>query len=148
MYTDENDMKILHEMAKNSRLSFRAVGKKLGLATTTVIHRYERMKKEGIIRNPSIIIDHEKLGYGIVAMIELTVSKGKLVAVEEKLAKKQNVYAVYDVTGDTDAVIFSRFRSRNELNDFVKSLGGMEFVERTNTHLVLNVVKEDMNAAV
>jgi len=26
---------------------------------------------------------------------------------------------------------------------FVKSLLGMEYVERTNTHVVLNVVKED-----
>ncbi len=145
MYIDENDTRILHELAKDSRRSFRTIGKKLGMATTTVIHRYERMKKEGIIRNPSIIIDYEKLGYDIVAMIELTVSKGKLVEIEERLAKRQNVYAVYDVTGDTDAVIFSRFKSRNELNDFVKSLLAMEFVERTNTHLVLNVVKEDTN---
>lgn len=30
-----------------------------------------------------------------------------------------------------------------ELNIFVKSLLTIEFVERTNTHLVLNVVKED-----
>ncbi|MCX6818651.1 MAG: Lrp/AsnC ligand binding domain-containing protein, partial [Candidatus Aenigmarchaeota archaeon] len=74
--------------------------------------------------------------------IELTVSKGKLVEVEEKIAKKHNAFAVYDVTGDTDAMIIARFRSREELNDFVKSLLAMEFVERTNTHLVLNTLKE------
>ena len=148
MYSDDSDMKILHELAKDSRLSFRALGKKLGLATTTVIHRYDKMKKDGIIKYPSLMIDHEKLGYDIVAMIEILVSKGRLVEVEEKISKKQNVYAVYDITGDTDTVILARFKDRKELNDFVKSLLAMEFVERTNTHLVLNVVKEDPNATI
>ena len=148
MYSDDSDMKILRELAKDSRLSFRALGKKLGLATTTVIHRYDKMKKDGIIKYPSLMIDHEKLGYDIVAMIEILVSKGRLVEVEEKISKKQNVYAVYDITGDTDTVILARFKDRKELNDFVKSLLAMEFVERTNTHLVLNVVKEDPNATI
>ena len=148
MSIDDSDMKILHELAKDSRLSFRAIGKKLGLATTTVIHRYEKMKKDGVIKYPSAIIDHEKLGYNIVAMIELVVSKGKLVDDEERIAKKHNVYAVYDITGDMDAVILARFKDRKELNDFVKSLLATEFVERTNTHLVLNVVKEDLNATI
>ena len=145
---DQVDAQILREMARDSRLSFRALGRKLDVATTTVIHRYERMKKEGIIKNPSVVIDYEKLGYNIVALIELTVSKGRLVEVEEKLARKHNVYAVYDVTGDTDAVILARFKDRKELNDFVKSLLVVEFVERTNTHLVLNIMKEDLNATI
>lgn len=148
MSIDDSDMKILRELAKDSRLSFRTMGKKLGLATTTVIHRYEKMKKDGVIKYSSVIIDHEKLGYDIVAMIELVVSKGKLVDVEERIAKKHNVYAVYDITGDMDAVILARFKDRKELNDFVKSLLATEFVERTNTHLVLNVVKEDLNATI
>ena len=148
MSSDDSDAKILHALAKDSRLSFRALGKKLGLATTTVIHRYEKMKKDGIIKYPSMVIDHEKLGYDIVALIELVVSKGRLLEVEEKISKKQNAYAVYDITGDTDAVILARFKDRKELNDFVKSLLAMEFVERTNTHLVLNGVKEDPNATI
>lgn len=145
---DHVDTHILRELARDSRLSFRSIGRKLDIATTTVIHRYERMKKEGIIKNSSVVIDYEKIGYNIVALIELTVSKGRLVEVEEKLAKRRNVYAVYDITGDTDAVILARFKDRKELNDFVKSILAMEFVERTNTHLVLNTVKEDLNATI
>ncbi len=140
---DETDMKILRELSKDSRKSFREIARKLGVATTTVINKYNRLVKNDVIKNPSIVIDHEKIGYTLTAAIELIVSKGKLVEVEEKLAKKHNVYGVYDITGESDALILARFRDRKELNDFVKSLLSMDFVERTNTHLVLNTVKED-----
>ena len=140
---DEEDKKIINELGRNARISYRKLAKKLGLATSTVIHKYERMRAAGIIKGSSIIVDSEKAGYNLLALIEIIVSKGKLVEVEEKIAKRPNVYAVYDITGDTDAMMMARFRSRKELNDFVKGLLAMDFVERTNTHFVLNVVKED-----
>ena len=56
------------------------------------------------------------------------------------------VCAVYDVTGLTDAITIVRVRSRKELNDLVKKILSMEYVERTNTRVVLNTVKEDFNA--
>ncbi len=140
---DETDAKILRELSKDSRASFRKLARSLGIATTTAISKYRRMKEEGIIKNSSIIIDYEKIGYNLTALIELRVSKGKLTEVENNLAHKHNVYAVYDITGADDAVILARFRDRKELNIFVKSLLSMEFIERTNTHLVLNIVKEN-----
>ena len=143
--TDETDMKILRELSKDSRISFRKLARKLGIATTTAISRYRRMKKLGILRCHSVIVDYEKLGYSLTVLIDMRVSKGKLAEVESKIAHKHNVYAVYDVTGADDAVILARFRNREELNDFVKSLLAMEFVERTNTHLVLNTIKEDFS---
>jgi Lrp/AsnC family transcriptional regulator for asnA, asnC and gidA len=53
------------------------------------------------------------------------------------------VQAVYDVTGDFDALVIAKFRSRRELDSFVKSLQTIEFVERTETNLILNIIKED-----
>lgn len=143
MYIDEKDTAILRELSRDSRKSFRKIARRLGIATTTVINKYNNMKGSGIIRYPSLAIDHEKLGYSLSALIEIVVSKGKLMDVEGQIAKKHNAFAVYDITGDTDAMILAKFRDRKELNAFVKSLLAMEFVERTNTHLVLNTIKED-----
>jgi DNA-binding Lrp family transcriptional regulator len=83
------------------------------------------------------------IGFDLAAVIEIVVSKGKLTEVEREIAGMRNVFAVYDITGSTDAIILARFRKRSELSTFIKSLLGMRYVERTNTHVVLNVVKED-----
>lgn len=143
---DSMDEKILKELSKDGRSSFRTLSQKLGVAIGTVASRVRRLEEEGIVKGYSCLIDHEKMGFDIVALIELTVSKGKLEEVERKISEKRNAYGVYDITGSTDAAILARFRDRKELNQFVKELLKMEFVERTNTHVILNVVKEDLRA--
>ncbi len=47
------------------------------------------------------------------------------------------------ITGNTDTVIIAKFKERNELSAFVKSLSSMANVENTITHVVLNTAKED-----
>jgi len=101
------------------------------------------MEKEGIIKGYTAILDYDKLGYELTVVTELTVSKGKLLEMEKEVAKIPNVCAVYDVTGATDAIVIAKFKSREELSNFTKSLLSMPFIERTNTHVVLTTVKED-----
>jgi Lrp/AsnC family transcriptional regulator for asnA, asnC and gidA len=60
------------------------------------------------------------------------------------LSKNPSVYAVYDVTGDSDVLIFTRFRSRDELSKFVKSVLGNPYVLRTNTRLILTTIKRSL----
>jgi len=140
---DDVDRKILKELLKNSRQSFREIARKLDVAVGTVLSRVKNLEKEGIIKGYSVLIDHEKLGYGLTAIIEVTVAKGKLLEVDEEIAKKPNVCAVYDTTGLTDAMIIAKFKTREELSKFTKSLLSNPYVERTNTHLVLTTIKED-----
>ncbi|MCS7106315.1 MAG: Lrp/AsnC family transcriptional regulator [Candidatus Aenigmarchaeota archaeon] len=147
MELDKTDVKIIKLLISNSRLSFREIARHLGLSVGTVINRIKILENEKIIKGYSAILDHEKLGYELTAIIEITVSKGKLLEVEREIAKFTNVCAVYDITGLTDALIIAKFKKRQELSDFVKSLLAMPNVERTNTHLVLTTVKEDFRLA-
>jgi len=141
---DALDRKILEELEANARQSFRDIARKLEVSIATVINRTKAMEKAGIIKGYSARLDSEKLGYDIVAIIEIVVSKGKLLEVEDKIGKMPEVHQVYDITGQTDAIIIAKFPNRKELSQFVKSLLGMPFVERTNTHIVLTVIKEDL----
>jgi len=140
---DEIDNKILREYLRDARLSYREVARRVRIAVGTVMSRTKRLEAVGVIRSYTAILDHEKLGYDLTAVTEITVSKGKLVEMETEIAKMPVACAVYDVTGLTDALIIAKFRSREELSDFTKSLLAMPFVERTNTHIVLTTVKED-----
>jgi DNA-binding Lrp family transcriptional regulator len=101
------------------------------------------MEKTGVIKGYAAILDQERLGYQLTVIAEITVSKGKLLEMEEAIGRLPNTCAVYDVTGLTDAVVVAKFHSREELSRFTKSLLAMPFVDRTNTHVVLTTVKED-----
>jgi DNA-binding Lrp family transcriptional regulator len=101
------------------------------------------MEKNGVVRGYAALLDQEKLGYQLTVLAEITVSRGKLVEMEEAISKLPNTCAVYDITGLTDALVIAKFRNRDELSKFTKSLLAMPFVDRTNTHVVLTTIKED-----
>ncbi|MDH5815520.1 MAG: Lrp/AsnC family transcriptional regulator [Candidatus Nezhaarchaeota archaeon] len=142
---DEIDKAILRELVNDARLSFREIARRIGVSTATVASRVKRMEEEGVIKGYTTIVDVEKLGYDVAALIEIVISRGKVVDIEDEIAKMPNVQAVYDVTGQSDAIIIARFKSRAELSKFIKKLLSMEYVERTITHVVLGVRKEDFS---
>lgn len=143
MELDETDVKILRALTIDSRLSSRQIAKQCSVSVGTVLTRLKRMESQGIIKGYSALLDHEKLGYELTVVSEITVSKGRLLEVENEIARLPNVCCVYDVTGLIDAVIIAKFKSREELSKFTKRLLSIPHVERTNTHVVLTTVKED-----
>ena len=140
---DDLDKRILQAYLLDARSSFRELGHKLGVSTTTIQSRTNKLEKAGVIRGYSAIFDHEKIGFQLTAITEVSVAKGKLLELEKEVAKMPQVLAVYDVTGLTDAIVIGKFKNREDLSKFTKVLLGMPFVERTNTHIVLTTVKED-----
>jgi DNA-binding Lrp family transcriptional regulator len=143
MHLDETDVEILKALTLDARLSSRQIAKQCGVSIGTVLSRIKRMENEGIIRGYSALLDHEKLGYELTVVSEITVSKGRLLEVENEIARLPSVCCVYDVTGLIDAVIIAKFKNREELGKFTKRLLAIPYVERTNTHVVLTSIKED-----
>lgn len=143
MHLDKTDVKILKTLLSDARLSSRQIAKQCGVSIGTVLSRVKKMEKEGIIKGYSALLDQEKLGYELTVVSEITVSKGRLLEMENAIARLPNVCCVYDVTGLTDAIIVAKFKNREELSKFTKRLLALPYVERTNTHVVLTTIRED-----
>lgn len=82
----------------------------------------------------------------MTVVIGIRIQKGRLIEIQEKIAKDRRVYAVYDVTGDYDSMIVAKASNRKDLDDLSKNVLSIEGVERSVTHLVLNTVKEVPNS--
>ena len=144
---DGIDEKLLKSLLVEGRMSGRKLSLKFGLSTVTVISRIKKMEKSGLIMGYAARLDHEKLGYTLPAIIEVTAKKNKLIEIEESIAAMSNTCAVYDVTGSTDIMIIAKFQSRNDLSAFVKGLASLDGVEDTTTRIVLSTSKEDFRLA-
>jgi DNA-binding Lrp family transcriptional regulator len=143
MQLDEIDAKILHALIADSRLSSRQIARKCEISIGTVLSRTRKMEVEGIIKGYTVLLDQEKLGYELTVVTEITVSKGRLLEMENEIARIPNVCCVYDLTGLSDAAIIAKFKTREDLSGFTKKLLSLPYIERTNTHVVLTTVKED-----
>jgi len=145
---DALDRSILEELNVDARRTHREIGHRLKVSPTTVSSRIGRLEEQGVIRGYIPLLDDEQLGWDLWAAIGIRISKGRLREVEEHLAKDPRVYAIYDVTGDDDALLIGRFRDRRDLDRFVKHALQDPHVERSNTRVVLNRVKEDRRVPV
>ena len=140
---DDKDELIIKNLMSDARRSARQLSLAVGLSTVTVLSRIKRLEKAGVIRGYHASIDHEKAGYGLVAVIEIVAKNTELSRVEESISKYENVCAIYDVTGATDLLVIAKFKSRSELSAFVKDLEDIEHMKSTMTRVVLNTIKED-----
>jgi len=127
----------------DARQSARQLSHRLGISTVTMISRINKLQESKVIQGYSARLDHELLGYDITAIIEIKTTKGKMLEIENKIAKQDNVIAVYDITGDADTIVIAKFKNRKDLSIFVKKLFSVPNVENTVTHIVLNTIKED-----
>ena len=140
---DEKDAQILKLLLADSRQSARKLSLRMGLSTVTMISRIKRLEEEKVIQGYSLRLDHELLGYGLTAVIEITTNQGKMLEIENHIAQQDNVIAVYDITGNADTLVIAKFKDRKSLSSFVKKLSAIPNVENTVTHIVLNTIKED-----
>lgn len=143
MQPDKTDKKILKELLSDARASLRDISKKANVSVVTVMNRVKRLEKAGIITGYTSTLDYEKLGYDLSVAIDISVAKGKLFQVEKKIATHPNVISVYDTTGQFDALVIARFKTRATLDKFLKKIQSYEFVEKTHTKLILNIMKEE-----
>ena len=140
------DLKIINVLNENARTSFREISRKLKISLTTVANRVKRLEQDGIIKGYIPLINLDRVGYDLLTIIGIRIAHGKLMEVERKISKNPHVYEIYDTTGEWDSLIIARFKSREELNTFIKRVLAIEHVERTMTWLVLNVVKDEKRA--
>lgn len=139
------DLKIINTLMEDARLSYRQIAQKLGMSTATIAQRMRNMEGNGVIRRIIPLLDFEKLGYYFHVITQVKVKQGRLFKVERKISALANVYAVYDHTGGTDATVLARFRDRSALDRYLKILQSIPDVERTETQLVLNVIKDTIS---
>jgi len=140
---DDKDTQILKHLLLDSRQSARQLSLRMGVSTVTMISRMKKLEQQKIIQGYSVRLNHELLGYNITAIIEITTNQGKMLEIENVISKKENVIAVYDITGNADTIIIAKFKDRKTLSDFIKELSAMPNIGNTVTHIVLNTIKED-----
>jgi len=140
---DELDYKILEKLNENARKSYREIARELKVSLSTISNRIKKLEDEKVIEGYIPLINQEKIGYDLTAVINVKISHGKLIEVQEKISIDKHVSGVFDITGDWDSLIIAHFKDRRDLNGFIKGVLAMDNVEKTNTQIVLNIVKNE-----
>ena len=132
---DDIDRKILKLLQANARTSLKTIAENTFLSSPAVSARIEKMEKDGIISGYHAQIDPMKLGYHIIAFINLNVipeDKPKFYAYAESIP---NVLECNCVTGEYSMLVKVAFESTMQLDAFI---GELQKFGRTSTQIVFS----------
>ena len=132
---DDIDRKILKLLQANARMSLKTIAENTFLSSPAVSARIERLEKEGIITGYHAMVDPMKLGYHILAFINLDVvpeDKPKFYAYAKEVP---NVLECSCVTGDFSMLMKVAFQSTMELDMFI---GQLQKFGKTSTQIVFS----------
>ncbi len=122
MKIDNLDLEIIKHLQGNARLSFRELGRKLGVPHTTIFTRAERLLKKGVIRKFSAVIHPHDLGLKLsILFINAPAADSKKIATE--IAKHPEVRHVFrTVDGKIIAKVVVPNQEKNGLEEFLTRL--------------------------
>ena len=131
---NEVDIQILTELMKDAQMPFSQIAKKIGVSHQTVGKRYKKMKKDGIIKVCSVLVDGSKLGDEgtIFFMLSLAPEVKKEDAIKS-LIQMPELYLVVEVIGDYDFYAWARFKNLCQLAYLVSDIRKLGIIDRIET---------------
>jgi len=145
---DRIDKKLLEILQDNAKTPYSKISEILGVSEATVHLRIKKLMKFGVIKRFQAIVDPEKVGKKVLAIVAITAVPQKYERVLEELKKMSEIYEIYDVTGEYYTITKVRVSNRDELARVLDKIGSIDGVESTRTMYVLRVIKEEQRIKV
>lgn len=145
MVLDGTDFRILEMLQEDARQTYAAIGKRLGMAHSTIYDRIKRMEKQGVIKKYVALVDTEKAGVKtIVAILTIYTDPKESERVAEKLCEERQVLEVYASLSEELLIIAKVIaESQESLHDFIAdSIAPLSGVMRIRTSIITRKIKE------
>ena len=139
---DEIDFAAINKMTSDARISFRKIAKELNISPDTVMNRYVALKKKGIIRGSTIVLNSRKIGYHAMVVFLIDVSPrhispseappGDSLQVLEKLIRMPNIIVATKSVGDHDLLaigVVTGFEHLVQVKDDIAKISGVRDIQ-------------------
>ncbi|GGE45236.1 AsnC family transcriptional regulator [Primorskyibacter flagellatus] len=119
---DATDLAILSELAVNARMPFAEIGRRVGLSQPAMSERVKRLEDRGIIAGYRVIVDLDRIGLGLTAIIRLATDHSRINPCMEKLRSLRGVTEILRTTGEDCLHIRVTLRNTRELEQVVDAV--------------------------
>lgn len=141
---DKTDEKILAALVENSRTPISKISQKTEIPDSTISNRLKKLEKNQVITKYTTILNPEKIGINVSAIIIIQTETEKHENVEKELPKLREVSEVYSVSGEYDILIKLWAHTLDELNDIINSkIRTIDGIEELRELIVMDVLKEE-----
>ncbi len=141
---DELDQKILKILEEDGRMSYRQLGKKLGIEESTARKRVLRLREKGVIERFTVEINEATLGRTITAFITVYPSLKNARRVIKEVINFDEVLESYNLSGRCGIFLKAMFGDMKTLNDFITKIRNIGGITGMHTCISLETLKKPM----
>ena len=136
---DDLDRRILALLVDDGRRTYDDIAGRVSLSAPAVKRRVDRLRRDGVLRSFTAVVDHAALGATTEALVDLHYAPGTtLDAVAESLRSHPEVVEAWSVTGEADAIARVRTRDNADLERLIIELQRNGLVVRTSSQVILS----------
>lgn len=135
---DLYDSRILGELQRDARITMAELGRRVHLSQPAVTERVRKLELHGAIKGYRAVVDHERLGYGIRALVR--VGRAEYARVVKLVEQTPEVINAWNVTGEDSWVMEIAVIDVQHLDAVVTKFC---ILTETSTCIVLNAAREN-----
>ncbi len=140
---DELDKKLLTILQDDARVQASVIARETGCNENTIRYRIERLKKHGVIKEFTALLNPRMIGLPVAAIMMITTEPNQLKEVFEKLAELEETKHILQATGKHDLIVVAHYKDMKGMNDASQKIKSMPGVKEAEIHLATGLIKVD-----
>lgn len=144
---DSTDKKIISYLAKDARMPFLELARKIGVSGGTIHQRVEKLKEQGVITGSKITVNYERLGHRVTVLLGVHLHNAKDVQKAIKnLNKFDEVTEAYYTTGNYALIVKITVKNIDHFHKFlIDKIQMIPEIRSTESFISLKqVIKKDL----
>jgi Lrp/AsnC family leucine-responsive transcriptional regulator len=136
---DERDLEIIAALQEDARATYADIGRRVGLAASSVHDRVRKLEQLGVIRGYGAIVDPESLGLFVTALVALTpLDPTQPDDLPDRVRDFPEVEDCFSIAGEANYILKVRTKTTGDLEDLIRRLREKGEVQ-THTTVVLSI---------
>lgn len=139
---DGDDLALLAQLRKNSRVKMTRMSRELDIPVSTI---FERLKGplRNYIKRFTCLLNNSEIGFSSRATLILKVDKEQKEDIRAFLEKHPNVNSLYRINNGYDFLLDSIFKQMRDLEEFIEQLEKSYKIKQKEVYFIIDEIKQE-----
>lgn len=143
------DLDIIRHLSLNSKISYTDLASKILVSPSTIHVRVKRMEELGIIKNFTIRIDYEKLGFSFTSFLGIFLDQAKSIdMVIDQLKEIPQITVIDFTTGQFSIFCKIRAFDSSSARKVLKRIHSINGISRTETFISMEEIINEKDSLI
>jgi Lrp/AsnC family transcriptional regulator for asnA, asnC and gidA len=135
MKIDDTDIAILRALQLDARTRYTDIAKQRSVSVDTIIKRYRKLKRNGLVKRTTILLDPRKFGKEVIANLSIDAEPACIDEVIAFLKEQDGVTFATHSMGSYDVFAIAMKRNMNEMNALKETIQSHTKVNDVQTNI-------------